>query len=100
MAVAEKSHFDRARSRLGTTQPPPSPRIQRLERELGVRLFDRPGRDVSLTWTGTLLLHDARGDRPGGGAATEFQLAAHLVHPEGGAARPAMTGLQLLWLRC
>lgn len=56
IAIAETGSFSKAGERLYLTQPAISKRIAGLEQQLGVRLFDRLGREINLTEAGRALL--------------------------------------------
>jgi len=59
-AVAEHASFSEAADQLYLTQPAVSKRVRQLEDDLGVALFDRIGRKVTLTEAGRALLPRAR----------------------------------------
>jgi DNA-binding transcriptional LysR family regulator len=81
VTVAEERHFGLAAQRLHIGQPAVSQQIRRLERELGVELFDRSPRHVRLT-----------------AAGARFVLAAREVLAAADRARAAATGQRPLRL--
>ena len=82
VAVAHEEHLTRAADLLGVPQPTLSRSIARLEAELGVPLFARPGRSIKLTRHGRLLLDGA--ERAVATLAGHLQLLADEADPARG----------------
>ena len=82
VAVAREQHMSRAAESLGIPQPTLSRSIARLEADLGVALFSRPGRTVRLTRHGQMLLAGA--ERCLAELESHVQLLAEEVSPERG----------------
>jgi len=104
LALSDELHFGRAAARLHMTQPPFSQRIARLEAELGVQLFRRTTRGVSLTPAGAVFVEEIRQVQCGMSRASA--LARQVGAGEAGLVRvgfvgPAMDGsLPLAFRRC
>ena len=60
VAVAEERSFTRAAERLHISQPGLSRSVRDLERQLGVEIFDRSGRQIELTAAGRRTVIEAR----------------------------------------
>jgi DNA-binding transcriptional LysR family regulator len=83
VTLAEELHFGRAAEREHIVQSALSQQVQRLERELGVRLLDRSTHHVGLTAAGAVFLAEARQvlagvDRAAGAARRAAGAAATL----------------------
>ena len=81
VTLAGELHFGRAAARMHVTQPALSQQIARLERQLGIRLFDRTRTRVELTEAGAAALESAR---TAVGAAAAVEEISH-SHAEGDA---------------
>lgn len=81
VAVAEELNFSRAAERLGIAQPPLSRAIRNVERRLGVQLFERSTRQVTLTPAGHTLLNEAESALDVLSAAVRRTRRAALTNP-------------------
>lgn len=96
VTVAEEGHFGRAAARLRITQPPLSRQIQKLEREVGVRLLDRTQSGVVLTPAGQAFLAEAY--RLLAAAETAPDTARRVAAGELGTARIGFTAVSGFWV--
>jgi DNA-binding transcriptional LysR family regulator len=82
VAVAAELNFSRAAQRIHVVQSALSASVGRLEKELGVELFDRSKRQIALTAAGEVFLEHAR----------EVMHAAHRARTSVDAFRDQLTG--------
>lgn len=80
VAVADEGTFVGAAERLRVAQPALSRQVRDLEREIGVELFERDSRGVSLTAAGAACVAEARGVLAHTDAAVERARLAHRGH--------------------
>jgi len=87
VTLAEELHFGRAAEREHIVQSALSQQVQRLERELGVRLLERSTHHVSLTAAGAVFLVEARQ------ILAHADRAATIARRATGAAAPLRVGI-------
>ena len=90
VAVAEQRSFSRAAEQLRLAQPPLSQQIRKLEKEIGVELFVRTTRSVSLTHAGEVFYERVRPMLRDGDAA--IQAAQRAARGELGVLSVGFTG--------
>lgn len=83
--VARLNHMTRAAEELHLSQPTLTASIQRLEKELGVRLFDRSGRNIYLNEYGREFYRHAQA------ALSELSIAVHSIDQMKSSAENAVT---------
>ena len=87
VTLSEELHFGRAAAREHIVQSALSQQVQRLERELGVRLLERSTHNVSLTAAGATFLVEARQ------ILAHADRAAEAARNTAGAAAPLRVGI-------
>ena len=87
IAVARAGGFGKAAAELGIAQAPLSQSVQRLEKELGVNLFERSAKGVALTSAGRAYLPEAQV------AVAASDRARSLIRAEGDASTPVRLGV-------
>jgi DNA-binding transcriptional LysR family regulator len=87
VTLAEELHFGRAAARAHIVQSALSQQVQRLERELGVRLLERSTHHVGLTAAGVVFLAEARQ------ILTQVDRAAAVARSAAGAAAALRVGI-------